>query len=83
MLKGGGGDWRKCQKRGNAIDEGYKSYSTSTIQVSGTYVLRRFRGRPHWGPQKGEEGILCLKDSRVGNVVEGGVEGDTLERGRQ
>jgi hypothetical protein len=55
--------------------------NTCTVQVSGTYIMREFRGRPHWGPQKGEEGILCLKDSREGgNVVEGGIEG-TLGKG--
>jgi hypothetical protein len=50
--------------------------------LHGAYVLSRFRGQPHWGPQKGEEGILCLKDSREGNVVEGGIEG-TLGKGEE
>ncbi len=66
---GGRGDRRKCQKGGNAINEGYKFYSTCTVQVPGTYVLRGFRERPHKGPE-GKEGNLCLKDSRErGNVV--------------
>ncbi len=46
-------------------------YSTCTVQVPGTYVLRIFRGRPHWGLE-GEDGILYLKDSRErGNVTLG------------
>ncbi len=57
-------------------------YCTLYKYLHGAYVLSRFRGQPHWGPQKGEEGILCLKDSREGNVVEGGIEG-TLGKGEE
>ncbi len=84
MLKGGGGTLEEMPETGNAINERVQVlYSTCTVQVPRTYVLSRFRGRPHTGAWKRRGGDPVLEGQSGRKRGRRMDRGDTWERGRR